>query len=292
MGVIWNGFLDLIFGAMQIVYGLVGDWGISIIAITILFRLLIWPLMVKQVRSMREMQKIQPLMKEIQKKYADDREKQSQEMMALYKEHNVNPMSGCLPMLAQMPLLMGFFAVIMVPRVQDGIVQPIPIYGMGPLPAYLGYVVGEPYADLTIRTASFLNILPDITLTPSDAWALGPVQAIPYVALLALSGIAILIPILLQQKNMKGPQARQQKMIGYGMAIFMTYIGWGIFSGGVLLYLSTSSLFAAGQQFMVQRGMEKEERTKEAEAEAAKEQKKAERKEKKAKAQAASKKKK
>jgi len=278
MGVIWNAFLDMIFGAMQLVYSFVGDWGISIVVITILFRLLVWPLMVKQVRSTREMQKLQPYIAEIRKKYPDDKEKQGQEQMALYKEHGVNPFGGCLPLLLQMPLMIGFFAVIMVPPTDDkGIVQST-MYGLGRLPEYLGYVIGEPLADLSIRKAGFLNILPDITLTPSSAWDIGVSTATPYIILLVLSSVAILLPTIMNQKNMVGPQAQQQKMIGYAMAVMMGFIGWSLFSGGVLLYLSTSSLFAAGQQFIVQRQADKEDAAEEAALEEAKRKKKAERK--------------
>ncbi|MCL2605755.1 MAG: YidC/Oxa1 family membrane protein insertase [Coriobacteriia bacterium] len=287
MRAVFYAFLELIFGAMQMVHSLVGDWGISIIAITIFFRLLIWPLMVKQVRGMRGMQKLQPQIKEIQKKYADDRETQSQKMMELYRENNVNPMGSCLPMFAQMPLLIGFFAVIMIPPVDgDGIVQPIGFYnwifghdGIGPLAQSLGYIAGEaPPVIPTEYLPTFFNILPNITLTPAAVWETSQIVAIPYIVLLLLSSVAILIPMLLQQKNMQGPQAQQSKMIGYVMAVFMTFIGWSFFSGGVLLYLTTSSLFAAGQQFIVQRGMEKEEEAEEAAIEEAKRKKKAERK--------------
>lgn len=274
MGAIWNGFLDLIFGAMHLVHGVVGDWGLSIIIITIVFRLLVWPLMVKQTRSMRGMQKLQPLMKEVQEKYKDDKEKQSQEMMKLYKEHSINPLGGCLPMLLQMPLMIGFFAVIMMPRPdEDGIIQST-IYGLGRLPEYLGYVVGQPLVDLEIRQAGFFNILPDITMTPADAFSYGTLFSIPYIVLLVLSSVAILIPTLLNQKNMTGPQANQQRFIGYAMAVFMGFMGWTWFSGGVLLYLTTSSLFAAGQQWFVMRQMDKEEEAEQAAVEMAKEKKK------------------
>lgn len=278
MGAIWRAFLDVIFGAMQFVYSFVGDWGLSIVVVTILFRLLVWPLMAKQVRSMRSMQKLQPLMKEVQKKYADDKEKQSQEMMKLYQEHKVNPLAGCLPILLQMPLFIGFFAVLMAPRMEDGIVIAPPIYGIGPLPAYLGYVADVPYETLNIDMASFFGILPDIMRTPAIMWEVSPVAAAPYIVLLILSSVGVLLPTLMNQKGQDTPQAKQQKLIGYSMAIFMTFIGWSFFPGGVLLYMTTSSLFAAGQQFYVQRAMDKEDATAEAAIEEAKAKKKAERK--------------
>ena len=279
MRVIWDGFLDLIFGAMQFFYGFVNDWGLSIIVVTILFRLLVWPLMVKQVRSMRAMQKLQPLMKEVQKKYADDKEKQSQEMMKLYQEHKVNPFAGCLPVLLQMPLFIGFFAVLMAPRVQDGIVIAPPLYGVGPLPEHLGYVADVAYDTLNISVASFFNILPDIMRTPAYMFdTYGVIAAVPYVALLLLSSVGVLLPTLMTQAGQNTPQAKQQKFIGYSMAVFMTFIGWSFFPGGVLLYMTTSSLFAAGQQFFVPRQMDIEDEKAEAAVEEAKAKKKEEKK--------------
>src|SRR5665648_563725 len=79
---------------------------------TILIRVVLYPLMQKQMVSMREMQKIQPLMKEVQDKYKNDKEKLNKALMALYKEHKVNPMSGCLPLLIQMPILILLFQVL------------------------------------------------------------------------------------------------------------------------------------------------------------------------------------
>ncbi|MCL2403881.1 MAG: YidC/Oxa1 family membrane protein insertase [Coriobacteriia bacterium] len=280
MRVIWDGFLDIIFGVMQFFYSFVGDWGLSIIIVTILFRLLVWPLMVKQVRSMRGMQKIQPLMKEIQKKYADDRETQSQKMMELYKEHGVNPLAGCLPVLLQMPLFIGFFAVLMMPRIdENGIVQlAVQWYGKSPLLSHLGYVIGEPLESLQVGTASFFGILPDLMTTPSMMWDIGPMAAAPYIALLVLSGVGVLLPMLMNQSGQDNPQAKQQKLIGYSMSVFMIFIGWSFFPGGVLLYMTTSSIFAVGQQRFVQYQMDKEDEKKEAAIEEEKAKKKAEKK--------------
>jgi len=277
MGEIWRGFLDLIFGILYFVYSFVGDWGLSIIVVTILFRILIWPLMVKQVRSMRSMQKIQPLIKEVQKKYADDKEKQSQEMMRLYQEHKVNPMAGCLPMLLPMPLFIGFFAVLMMPRINDeGIVElAVAWYGKSPLLEHLGYVIGAPIESLDVGTASFFNILPNLMVTPGMMWEVGPAAAAPYIILLILSSVGIILPSFMTQRGIESsPQATQQKFIIYSMAIFMAFIGWGFFPGGVLLYMTTTSLFAAGQQYFVQRQMDREEESAAEEARAEKKNKK------------------
>ncbi len=89
---------------LELIHQYVGVWGLAIIGLTLLFRVLIWPLIHAQTKSMFSMQAIQPKVQELQKKYKDDREKLTQETMKLYQENKVNPAGGCLPMLVQMPL--------------------------------------------------------------------------------------------------------------------------------------------------------------------------------------------
>ncbi|MDQ0417871.1 YidC/Oxa1 family membrane protein insertase [Croceifilum oryzae] len=93
-------------------YDLFGTYGVSILIVTFLVRLLILPLSIKQQRSMQEMQVIQPKIQKLRAKYKKDQQKQQQEMMKLYKEHNVNPMSGCLPMVVQIPIFIAFYQAI------------------------------------------------------------------------------------------------------------------------------------------------------------------------------------
>ncbi|SDY36501.1 membrane protein insertase YidC [Thermoactinomyces sp. DSM 45892] len=93
-------------------YDLFGTYGVSILIVTFLVRLLILPLSIKQQRSMQEMQVIQPKIQKLRTKYKKDQQKQQQEMMKLYKEHNVNPMSGCLPMVVQIPIFIAFYQAI------------------------------------------------------------------------------------------------------------------------------------------------------------------------------------
>lgn len=88
------------------------DWGWAIIILTVLVRMLMFPLSVWQFKSMRAMQHIQPLMKEIREKYKGDPQRQQQEMMNLYRQYNVNPFGGCLPMLAQIPIFLGLYMAL------------------------------------------------------------------------------------------------------------------------------------------------------------------------------------
>ena len=88
------------------------SWGASIIGLTIVIRLLILPLTFKQVRSMQALQRLQPEMKEIQKRYKDDKQRQQQAMMEFYKEHQVNPLGSCLPLILQIPFFIGLYQTL------------------------------------------------------------------------------------------------------------------------------------------------------------------------------------
>ena len=100
----WDVFKDWIFNVIQFFYDFCGDWGLAIIIVTIIFRILVAPLMHKQAKSNFQMQKIQPQIQKIQEKYASDQPRMQQEMQRLYAEAKFNPLAGCLPMLLQMPI--------------------------------------------------------------------------------------------------------------------------------------------------------------------------------------------
>ena len=97
------------------IYDFVNNYGWSLVIFTVLVKLLILPLTLKQQKSMTKMQQIQPKMAEIQAKYANDQQKLSEETMKLYKEYGVNPMGGCLPLLIQLPILFGLYRVVYQP---------------------------------------------------------------------------------------------------------------------------------------------------------------------------------
>ena len=104
------------FGFMlKLIYDFVDNYGIAIILFTILIKIILLPLTLKQQKSMTKTQQLQPKIKEIAEKYKFDQEKQSQETMKLYKEYGVNPMGGCLPLLIQFPILIAFYRVIQQP---------------------------------------------------------------------------------------------------------------------------------------------------------------------------------
>lgn len=100
---------------MRLLYSVIGNYGLSIIIFTVVVKLCLYPLYIKQTKSTIKMTEVQPKMQALQKKYADDKETLSIKMAELYKEENFNPMGGCLPMLIQMPIIMGLFALLRNP---------------------------------------------------------------------------------------------------------------------------------------------------------------------------------
>jgi YidC/Oxa1 family membrane protein insertase len=102
----------LLLGLMRWFYGLVGSWGVAILLMTVVVKLLTLPLTLKQMRSMKRMKEIQPEMAKIKEKYADDRVKQGQEMQALFARSGANPLAGCLPMIVQMPIWFALYSML------------------------------------------------------------------------------------------------------------------------------------------------------------------------------------
>ena len=106
---------NLLGHVLRIIYDVVQNYGWSIIAFTILVKVLLLPLTIKQTKSTKAMQDIQPKLQEIQEKYKNKPEKQQQEIMKLYQEAKINPLAGCLPLLIQMPIIIGLFSVLRDP---------------------------------------------------------------------------------------------------------------------------------------------------------------------------------
>jgi YidC/Oxa1 family membrane protein insertase len=97
---------------MNFIYGFIPNYGVAIIILTILSKILLWPLGNKSYKSMAAMKKIQPLMAEIKEKYKDDKKKMNEEMMGLYKTYKVNPLGGCLPMVVQIPVFFALYRML------------------------------------------------------------------------------------------------------------------------------------------------------------------------------------
>jgi YidC/Oxa1 family membrane protein insertase len=224
---VWLAIKEAIFSALQFLYDITGDYGLAIILLTVAIRLLMIPLTVKQTRSMYEMQRIQPKIKELQKKYKNDKEKLQEETLKFYQENKVNPFGGCLPLLLQMPVFIALYQVLGGTPENPGL--------------FLQYVESLPEAEQAVVTQGWI-ILPDLTATPASIWAAdGFLAVIPYALLVILFGLSIWLPQFLM------PGEAQQKQIAMIMAVFMLYIGW-ISPAGVLVYWVTSSVLGIAQQ--------------------------------------------
>jgi YidC/Oxa1 family membrane protein insertase len=102
-----------IFAAMKFIHDVIGNWGWAIILLTVLIKLLLYPLSAASLKSMAKMRNLQPEMARLKELYGDDRQKMSQELMGLYKKEKVNPAGGCLPMLLQMPVFIALYWVLL-----------------------------------------------------------------------------------------------------------------------------------------------------------------------------------
>lgn len=217
-----------LFWVLQMLYGFVGDYGVAIIGLTILIRIALLPLTIKQTKSMYELQRIQPKIKALQEKYKNDKEKLQEETLKFYTENKVNPFGGCLPLLLQMPIFFALFQML-------GTTGDTP----GLFPQYIAGL-SETAAD---KASRFWIILPDITRSASQVFASdGFGQALPYIIFVLLFGLSTLLPQLMQP----GAQA-QQKQMAYLMGGMMVFFGWSV-SGGVLLYWVTQGLLGIVQQ--------------------------------------------
>ena len=112
----WQALLDGLGWVVAEIYELIPNYGVTIILLTIVIRLVLLPLGIKQVRSMQHMQIVQPRIKQVQQKFKGNKQRQQEEIMKLYKEYGVNPFSGCWPVLLQFPILIAMYSVLRWPQ--------------------------------------------------------------------------------------------------------------------------------------------------------------------------------
>jgi YidC/Oxa1 family membrane protein insertase len=109
---VWDAFLGAFNSILEYLYRLTGSYGLAVIIITVLIRLVLWPLTHSQAVSAMRMQMLQPEIDKLRKKYGKDQQRLGQEMMKLWKQHKINPLSGCLPLLVQLPFLWAVYKVL------------------------------------------------------------------------------------------------------------------------------------------------------------------------------------
>ena len=211
------------------------QWSVGIIGLVILIRIILIPLFVKQIKSQRALTALQPQMKAIQKKYKDDRQKQSEEMMKLYKVHKTNPFASCFPILAQAPIFFALFTVL------NGISQNRPH----------GFLKGE-YL-ISAQQASFFGApLSGTFLGSSD----GTTKLISVILIIFMSATTFTTQRQLMVKGMpkmdssNNMMLQQQKIMLYLFPVIFAVTGVN-FPVGVLIYWSTTNLWTWGQQYYV-----------------------------------------
>ena len=244
----WQAFLNGLGATLAWLYDLVPNYGLAIILLTLLIRVALLPLAIKQIRSMHAMQAIQPQVKALQQKYKGDRQKLNTEMMNLYKERGVNPLSGCLPLLLQFPVLIALFAVLRVDTA-TGRVQHIP--GGSELHAaivrqdtdFLGANL-QCSATQAGRTVPIQDPIGEIrALECGRGWAV----RIPYYALaLAMIGTTYYQSRQMQRAS-PGPANPQAQLMTRVMPVLFGIWGF-LFPAGLVLYWTTTNVVQIGQQ--------------------------------------------
>ena len=207
------------------------DLGIAVIVLTVLIRIILYPLMAQAIRSQKVMAELQPKMQEIQERFKNDREKQAKEMMVLYQKEKINPLGGCLPLLIQMPILLALFRVFMSFKDGLGVAQSAALYSFVP----------------------FANI-------PEEPMFLGLVNlAQPSLILAVLAGICQFVQArAVSPKSKKVKTSDQmskfsgmmQRQMLYFFPVFIFFILLRL-PAAIGLYWLVTSLFSIGQQYLI-----------------------------------------
>ncbi len=243
IGEFFGAVLDVLGGLLAAFYTLIPNYGISIILLTLVVSLLLFPLTLKQTRSMQAMQELQPEIKKLQKEYKADRQELNQHLMALYKERGVNPAAGCLPLIAQMPIWFALFRVLGV-TVENG--------GLSRNDIPEGSALAK---SLIAGRSEFLSM--DLLIRPSEVLNdNGFVTLIPYLVLILIvvgSGFYQQV----QMTRRRTPEQQQQTPAGMQgvmkvMPLLFGFFSWN-FPTGLVVYFAVSNLFRVGQQSVIMR---------------------------------------
>ncbi|MEV6394935.1 membrane protein insertase YidC [Streptomyces sp. NPDC051907] len=217
-------------------------WGLSIVSLVILIRICLIPLFVKQIKATRNMQALQPKMKAIQERYKSDKQRQSEEMMKLYKETGTNPLSSCLPILAQSPFFFALYHVLS--EIAAG--NPVGVLNQSLVDsARQAHIFGAPIAAKFMDSPEKVEAL-NASLTD--------VRIVTAVMIVMMSASQFYTQRQLMQKNVdltvKTPYMQQQKMLMYIFPVIFAVMGIN-FPVGVLVYWLTTNVWTMGQQMYV-----------------------------------------
>jgi YidC/Oxa1 family membrane protein insertase len=252
MGVILDPLYNLVSGVIILFHNLLRPifgtdsgvtWSLSIVGLVICIRIVLIPLFVKQIKSQRALTALQPQMKAIQNKYKDDRQKQSEEMMKLYKEHKTNPLASCFPILAQAPIFFALFTVL------NGIAAKTP-EGV-PAPIARGFLKGD-YLESAAQATFFGAKISQSFLGSPDT----TVKIVTVILIFIMSATTFTTQRQLMVKGMpkmdssNNMMLQQQKIMLYLFPVIFAISGVN-FPVGVLIYWSTTNFWTWGQQFYV-----------------------------------------
>ena len=220
-------------------------WALTIVLLVVLMRLLLVPLFVKQMHATRKMTALAPQVAELKKKYKNDRQKLNEETMKLYRENGANPLSGCLPLVAQLPVFFALFAVLRAISLGE------PKYGLTP-----AVVASAKHASIFGATVSdrFLS-----TLFPPTLYRAPGVGLHQWVVIFIFVVISATTTFMTVRQSMKrgmtpqvdpdNPMASSQKMMQYIVPVFaLSGLYWQF---GLVLYWVTTNLWTLGQQYVL-----------------------------------------
>ena len=217
-------------------------WGLSIVSLVVLIRVALIPLFVKQIHATRNMQALQPKMKAIQERYKNDRQRQSEEMMKLYKESGTNPLSSCLPILVQSPFFMSLYGVLsnIAKGHQVGVIHSELLAS-----AQRAHIFGAP---LSVKFTDSASKIASLGASAMD------VRIVTIIMIVLMSASQFYTQRQLMTKNVdmsvKTPFMQQQKMLMYVFPVMFAVFGIN-FPVGVLVYWLTTNVWTMGQQMFV-----------------------------------------
>ena len=242
MGSLWNSLVDGMGAILAFLYSVIPNYGFAIIGLTVLVRLALFPLTAKQARSMQKMQLIQPELKRLQAQYKNDRQKLNEEIMKFYKENQVNPMAGCLPLVLQMPIFFALYRVLISP--QKHLPTDSKLYE-----AFCGTL---PVGDCKDpKGLSFLGM--DLGEAASKVSG-GFVDALPYFLLIALVVVTGYLQFKQTQSRQTSQANPQMAIMGKIFPVMFAFISYSLPSG-VVLYFLISNAWQIGQQALIFRTM-------------------------------------
>ncbi len=238
---VWDGVREGLGSVLAFFYSVIPNSGVAIILLTVAVRLALFPLTAKQAKSMIAMQRVQPEIKKLQAKFKNDRQKLNEEMMKFYKENQINPLGGCLPLVLQMPVFIALFQTLQ--KIQGFIPTESKMFTD---------ICGNAFINNAAKCKPHMSFAGmNLTKSAGKATEAGIGESWPYLVLVVLVMVSGFFQQRQTMRNQTTPNP-QMAIISKVFPIVFGFISWGIPSG-VVLYFFTSNLWQIGQQEVVLR---------------------------------------